>query len=224
MEREKVIKRLAGELADIELPHPVRVGIDGVTASGKTGLADELVQPLRALGRHVIRASVDGFHNPAAFRHRRGRDSVRGYYEDSFNHDSIIASVLRPLGPDGDLRYRPARFDFRTDSEVDAPWEEAKRDSILLFDGVFLQRPELCPFWDFRIFVDADFEVAVERACVRDRSRFRSADKVREVLRRRYVPGQTLYLETVRPLEKADVVVDNNDFQKPSLNRYRSRM
>jgi hypothetical protein len=40
----------------------VRVAIDGVDGVGKTTLADELVAPLQLLGRDVIRASIDGFH------------------------------------------------------------------------------------------------------------------------------------------------------------------
>ncbi len=63
MNRRDVISRLAGMIADIRLGHPVRVGIDGVDAAGKTVLSDELAGSVRARGRHLIRASVDGFHN-----------------------------------------------------------------------------------------------------------------------------------------------------------------
>ena len=45
-------------------------------------LADELIEPLRARGRSVIRASIDGFHNPREIRHQQGRDCPKGYYED----------------------------------------------------------------------------------------------------------------------------------------------
>ena len=130
-------------IAEIHLDHPVRIGIDGVDASGKTMLAEELVAPLEARGRYVIRVSIDGFHSPQVTRHRQGRSSPRGYYEDSFNHKAILSCVLLPLGANGDLRYRSAQFDFRTASPANVPWQEAAPDSVLLFDGVFLHRPEL---------------------------------------------------------------------------------
>lgn len=217
MGRSEVIERLADAIAVIRLDHPVRVGIDGVDCAGKTVLADELVAPLVSRGRHVIRASADGFHNPRSIRHRRGRTCPEGYYEDSFDYEAILSSILKPLGPEGDLKYRAAVFDFRTDSPVDAPWRTAPPDAVLIFEGIFLQRPELLPHWDFSIFVEAGFDVTIERAFRRDRDLFETKDKTQEIYEERYIPGQKLYLSTQRPAEKADVVVDNNDFDRPVL-------
>jgi len=97
MSRTAVISQLADQISSIELSHPVRVGIDGVDASGKTMLSDELIEPLEVRGRAVIRASVDGFHNPSEIRHRQGRSSPRGFYEDSFNNEALLACILLPL-------------------------------------------------------------------------------------------------------------------------------
>ena len=217
MRRSNVITRLADMIAAIRLSHTVRVGIDGVDCAGKTVLAEELVEPLVSRGRPVIRASVDGFHNPRDKRHRRGRASLLGYYEDSFDYQAILSCVLLPLGPDGDTRYKPAVFDFRSDSPVDAPWCVAPRDAILVFEGIFLHRPELLPHWDFSVFVEAEFDVTIRRAFLRDRDLFETRDKTREIYEERYIPGQKLYLSTQRPFEKADVILDNNDVRHPAL-------
>jgi len=83
MKRTDAISQLAGLIAAVRLERPVRVGIDGVDCSGKTMLADELIEPLQSHDREVIRASIDGFHNAREMRHRQGRGSPRGYYEDS---------------------------------------------------------------------------------------------------------------------------------------------
>ena len=114
-----------------------------------------------------------------------------------------------PLGPGGSLRYRRAVFDFRADSPLKAAVEEAPFDAVLLFDGVFLLRPELCEYWDFAIFVHADFEVTVRRAEVRDRELFGSAATVRNRYQQRYIPGQRLYLFEVEPERRANVVINN---------------
>ena len=219
MNRAAVIAELADRIASIHLDHPVRVGIDGVDASGKTMLATELVAPLRDRGRLVVRASIDGFHNPRAVRHRQGPASPRGYYEDSFNHEAILSCVLLPLGPGGNRRFKPAVFDFRADSEVNCPWQDAPRDAVLLFDGVFLHRPELREHWDFSIFVQVGFDLTLKRAQRRDAHLFGSAERVREVYRQRYIPGQRLYLGAESPSQRADVVFDNTDIQNPALSR-----
>ena len=121
MNRKRVLSHLVKMIVDIQLDHPIRVGIDGVDCSGKTMLANELVKILHSFDRKVIRAFIDGFHNPREVSYHKGRSSPRGYYEDSFNHDAIVSCILEPLGPGGNLKYRSASFDFKSNSEVYAP-------------------------------------------------------------------------------------------------------
>jgi uridine kinase len=217
MERREVIDNIASRIAAIARPHPVRVAIDGVDASGKTTFADELAPVLTALGRPVIRASIDGFHNPAAVRRRRGALSPEGYYHDSFNYPALIAALLDPLGRGGSLVFRRAVFDFRTDTVVETPLERAGPNSILLFDGVFLLRPELRNYFDFSIFLRADFSVTVARAERRDLDLLGTVEEVRRRYRERYVPGQELYLSSVKPEQWASVVIENNDPLRPEI-------
>src|SRR5687767_7604524 len=80
MKRSQLLDEIASRISRIQQKHPVRVAIDGVDAAGKTTMAEELVAPLKAYGRPVIRASIDGFHNPARVRHNRGAASPAGYY------------------------------------------------------------------------------------------------------------------------------------------------
>jgi uridine kinase len=215
--REEVLDQLADRIVAIQRTHLVRVALDGIDAAGKTTLADELAQRIEQRGRPVVRASIDGFHRPRAERYRRGADSPEGYYEDSFDYAALREALLLPLGPDGSRRYRRAAFDFRVDAPVAAAEEYAPVNAVLLFDGVFLLRPELNDLWDYRIFVDVDFAVALRRALVRDQTLFGAAEAVRERYERRYIPGQRLYLRTVRPRERADVVVENDDPACPRL-------
>jgi uridine kinase len=217
MTRQDLRSELVRRITRVRRSHPFRVAIDGVDAAGKTTLADELVAPLTRPGRFVIRASIDGFHHPAAVRYRRGRWSPEGYFRDSFNYPQLIDTLLTPLGPGGDHRYRRAIFDFRLDQPVEAPVEEASPDAVLLFDGVFLLRPELRPHWDFSVFVCADFEVTAARAEARDHHLIGSHEQVRQRYAERYVPGQRLYLTEVHPEPHASVVVDNNNVAHPRL-------
>jgi uridine kinase len=215
--RSALLAELARRIEAVRREHPVRVAIDGIDAAGKTTLADELVEPLQRLGRPVIRASIDRFHNCARVRHRRGRESPEGYYLDSFDHAGLVSALLAPLGPGGSRLYRSGIFDHRTDSPVREPAQRAAADAILLFDGVFLLRRELRRYWDFSVFLDADFSVAVARAERRDVELFGSAAQVRKLYRRRYVPGQQLYLSESRPRAWASVVVENDDPLRPVL-------
>jgi len=219
MERADCIRELAARICAIHMDHPLRVGIDGVDASGKTHLADELAKTIT--GRRVIRASIDGFHNPRAMRYARGRLSPDGYYKDSFDHQKLIEKLLEPLGRLSDWNYVPAVFDYRTDQPVQTEIRRTEQSAILLFDGIFLFRPELKAYFDFKIFVRADFSVtvphAIQRALARDET---SKEERRELLnqyQQRYVPGQKLYFQQANPEIQADIIVDNTDFANPGL-------
>lgn len=217
MNRSQLLDYLAGRIIEIKRPHPIRIALDGPDAAGKTTLAQELVAPLQGRGRPVIRASIDGFHNPASIRYSRGPISPEGYYYDSFNYEMLVESLLAPLGPGGSRRYRAAVFDYRTDSAVATETHLAEENAILLFDGVFLLRPEVAVSWDFTVFVDASFEVTLARAQERDAVYLGSREEVRRRYEQRYIPGQKLYFAECRPRERAQVVIDNNDPSKPLI-------
>jgi uridine kinase len=213
--RADLLRDLATIILGRALPHPTRVAIDGVDAAGKTTLANEIAAVLKTCSRQVVRASIDGFHNPKHIRRRD--DSAEGYFRSSFNYQALVDNLLTPLGPNGSRLFRRATFDFRADAAVVSERELAAPDAILLFDGVFLLRTELRTHWDLSIFVQADFETTVARAEVRDRVLFGDAAAVRQRYESRYVPGQRLYLEQEQPRKFADIIVFNNDFGDPRL-------
>jgi uridine kinase len=217
MNRQELIAHLADRIVAVQRSHPVRVAIDGIDAAGKTTLADELAPVVAARGRPIIRASVDGFHRPRAERYRRGSNSPDGYYHDSFDYAALRHTLLEPLGPGGDGRYRRVVFDVRSETPVAMDIEQAPADAVLLFDGVFLLRPELADLWDYRIYVEVAFPVALQRAIIRDQALFGSAEAVVARYAQRYSPGQRFYLEMMRPAMQADVVVKNDDPAQPLL-------
>jgi len=220
MTRAACLIRLADLVTSLRLDHPARVAIDGVDGSGKTTLADELAAALTEAGRETIRASIDDFAQPSDIRYRRNPESGESYFEDAFDYATVRAVLLDPLGPHGNRRFRAAAFDILSDRYIDTPVRIAGADAVLLVDGVFLQRPELDECWDFRIWVDAPFEVTVARAVARDAERGGAGFDIAARRRRydsRYVPGQRLYLERCHPHNRANVVVQNADVNAPEL-------
>jgi uridine kinase len=212
-----MLDQLAKRLRTLQFQHPVRVAVDGVDAAGKTTFADELGTLLMQRGRPVIRASIDGFHRPRAARYRQGTNSPEGYYADSFDYDTLRSALLQPLGPRGSRRFRRVAFNYRTDAPSAAEEEVAAEHAILLFDGVFLLRPEINAQWDYRIFVEAPFAVTIERALLRDSELFGSVEAARARYSERYVPAQELYLKSVDPLRHAQAVVYNEDPAHPTI-------
>ena len=214
--REDLLRRLAAAVGSVTVAHPTRVAIDGPPAAGKTTLADELAVVLRTRGREVIRATIENFLTPRSERYRRGEDSAEGCYYDSTDFGTLHRVLLDPLGPGGNRRFQQAVYDKVTDTTLSEPVTTAPADAVLLFDGVFLLRPELIDQWDLRIFVSAPFEVALDRARIRDQTPFRSATEVERRYRSRYLPSQQFYFDTIRPTDRADIIVHNDEPHRPA--------
>ncbi len=212
-DRRGVLETVAGAVSRPPISRVTRVAIDGVDGAGKTHFADELGEVLRASGRSVIRASVDGFHNPRSIRYRLGRDSPEGFFHDSYDYEQLKAALLDPLSPGGSGHYRTAVFDHRSDRPVSAPNGAAAPGAILLLDGIFLHRPELRTYWDYSIFLEVAFAVSIPRGAQRGEA---SPDP-RAASNQRYVRGQELYLRTCEPTRFATVTINNDDLLAPYI-------
>lgn len=216
--RQEALSALAAVVCGKDLPHPTRVAIDGITASGKSTLARELAEQVDRSGRPVIHLTMDGYHHQREHRYRQGRMSAVGYYEDAYDFGAFVEGVLVPLGPKGDRRYRERIIDLDTDEPVTEDRRLAPADAVVIVDGSFLQRPDVHRFWDVRVFVDTSFAVALERGVAREAASMGGADQAREAYERRYHAAARLYLERARPKQGADVVVDNNDLAHPVVS------
>lgn len=198
-------------------PEYERADLPGSAASlTVTGVVDELALVLRDRAHEVIRSSIESFLLPRAQRYRRGEDSPEGCYHDSFDFDALHRVLLDPLGPHGDRRFQPAVYDRDTDTALSPPVTTAAADAVLLFDGVFLLRPELIGRWDLCIFVSVAFEETLARARIRDLAPLGSAARVEQRFRSRYLPSQQHYFDTVGPTDLADIVVHNDEPERPA--------
>jgi uridine kinase len=215
--RAFVLDKLANGIASLSLGWPTRVAIDGRLAAGKTMLADELAARLCAIGRSVIRTSIDGFHRPKAERYARGRTSPEGYYYESRDLDAVVRLLLAPLGPGGDRQYRTASFDLEKDRRVEQDPRAADANAILIVDGTFLQRPELVGAFDVAIYVATADDIASARGIGRDAAQLGGASAARELYAARYRPAFDLYERLCAPETHADAVFGNDDLAHPRL-------
>ena len=115
-ERRAVLTRVADALPDLE--RPLLVVVDGADGAGKTWLADELGELLRARGRVVVRASMDGFHHPRAHRHEHGR-TAETVWTRSYDYRSLRRELLDPWCQGPGTSYRCRIHDLARDAYVD---------------------------------------------------------------------------------------------------------
>lgn len=213
--RDAVLRDLAERLLALRPGERVAVAVDGFDGAGKTVLADQLAGVVAGLPdpRSVLRVSIDGFHRPRAQRLARGRGPGT-FYEDSYDYAAFRRAVVDPF-----RRGEPvtsAVNDVEADRPVHPDPVAVAADTVLLVDGIFLQRPELADVWDAAVWVDVPFTVSVPRG----NARFgdgHDPDPEAES-NRRYVEGQRLYLAAADPRARATWVLDNTDLARPELH------
>ncbi|KFN02889.1 hypothetical protein D0U04_18760 [Bacillus clarus] len=215
MHRQKRMKEIADHILKLNLTHPIRVGVSGITASGKTTFANELVEEITKRGEKVIRASIDDFHNPRVIRYAQGKESARGYYEDAHDYTAFKERLLMPLGPNGDLRYETISHNLITDILVHSQPLVAPPNMMLIVDGTFLFKKDIRSLFDYKIFVDTDFEIARKRGAKRETEAFGSYEEAEKMFLNRYHAACRMYIEEHNPKECADVVFCNSDFDNP---------
>ena len=180
------------------------VAVDGVDGAGKTTFGDVLAERLRERHRHVVRASIDGYHHPLAYRRAEGR-TVKAVWERHFDHVALRRELLDPWRAGPPATCRVAVHDVVSDEPVTGPGLLVPPEGVLVVDGLFCQRPELAGCWDLVVFLDVPFEVSVSRMAARDGS----VDDVDDPDQRRYIEAQLTYMELCDPRGRADVLVDN---------------
>jgi uridine kinase len=131
----------------------------------------------------------------------------------------LTEQVLVPLGPGGSRQIRTQVHDLATDRPLDGAPVTIPPEAVVLVDGTFLQRPELDGSWDQVIYIDTDPVVARARARERDADLFGSPEAVEEMYATRYHPACALYIAECDPVQRADMLVGNDDPQHPVLVR-----
>ncbi|HET8929839.1 MAG TPA: hypothetical protein VFN21_04195 [Acidimicrobiales bacterium] len=219
--RTRVLKTMADRVGACRGKR-VLVGIDGRSGVGKSTFADELAGMLEARDVATVRSTTDLFHRPLSERMRLGPTSPTGYYRDSHQLDVIVDELLTPFR-EGSGRVLVGAFD-EPSNQPDRHTATVPERAVLVFDGLFLRRPELRSFWDLSVLLVAD------RRCDAAWLDYLGSDlpadaseHAAEVDRRlerarwpRYRTGWRTYVESVQD-QPTDIEIDNEDFAAPSI-------
>lgn len=140
---------LAKKIAALKKDHPLLVAIDGVDGAGKSFFANNLSSALMLTlnnagqDRTIFQSSVDFFHNPRLIRRPPQVEEWRSFYENSFNYSALKELLLDPLAQSKEGCVTLKYFDHKTDQPLSDENVSFKKHDILIFDGIFIHRPEL---------------------------------------------------------------------------------
>ena len=214
MKQAEVFSFIASELSKVREAEykPIRVAINGIEGTGKTTFAISLVKYLNGHNQNAIHITIDGFHFNKKARYRQGRNSAKGYYEDSYDEKSFVENVL--LRSQGNPpEYIEATHDLESDAYLNLLPKKLHPEAILVTDGCYLFKAIFNEFWDFRIYLRTDFEIALERGVKRDQIALGGYDSAKQKFEQRYHAASKRYISEVNPQSLADIIVDVSNFE-----------
>ncbi len=202
-EATRIIKNIRPQLG----AHTFLLGVDGMGTAGKTTLAMALEAQLRAQEYTVTVLHIDDFIHPRALRYTDAFAPWECYYNVQWRYDYLIAQILDPIKRGEALTGSVELYDKPNDSYLLQPISVSV-GSILILEGIFLQRPELKDFFDYMVYIHVPEARRLARARVRDGYIGDTAAIDTHYLNR-YFPAERHYLQACRPIETADYVIYN---------------
>lgn len=174
----------------------ILIGIAGGTGSGKTTLADKLVDSFGRDEVSILRH--DNYYKRHDEMDYEARTKLNYDHPDAFDTDLLCEHIrLLKSGQSIDMPVYDYTIYNRSDRTV-----HVDTAPVIVLEGILIfAEPALCDLMDIKVFVDTDADVRILRRIVRDvKERGRSLDSV-----------ISQYLTTVKPMHE--------QFVEPSKRR-----
>ncbi|MCA0989660.1 hypothetical protein [Pseudalkalibacillus hwajinpoensis] len=168
---------------------PFVLGIDGLSRSGKTTFVSKLEHYFKSLGYRTVTFHIDDYIEPRNRRYDTGHEEWFEYY--------FLQWDIKKL--------KEELFD-RVKTGVKLDQGVVNNDSlvadIVIIEGVFLQRKEWRGAFDRMLYLDCAKAVRFQRETAGTQKKIKKFED-------RYWKAEEYYLESVRPGEKADIVIES---------------
>jgi uridine kinase len=169
-------------------PGPLLLGVDGRGGSGKSTLARLLEKTWP--DTQVI--EMDDFYLPV--QQRPNNPAPLG---GNFDLTRLKSQILVPLAAGHSARYQ--RYDWEADTL--AEWHDVTASRYVIVEGVYSTIGTQRTFYDYRVWVDAPYDVRLSRGIARD------GEGMRKTWVEVWMPAEDRYVAEEAPAAHADLVV-----------------
>ena len=181
------------------------IGIDGLGGAGKSTASEKLYKYFNDNRYHVTLLHIDDFIYPKVIRYNDNYAEWECYYNLQWRYDYLINDVILPIKSGNDFNSKIELYDKDNDvyfsSDVNVPV-----GSIVIIEGVFLQRKELKDLFDYMIYIDIPEAVRLNRVLERD-GYIGERQQIKTKYNDRYFPAEHHYIEVCSPSKNADYII-----------------
>ena len=184
------------------------VAISGIDASGKSTVAQQLVEGLKRRGLNVVLIGLDAWHNLPEERFNK-ENPGKHFYAHAFRFGELFQLLINPLRRNRSIRLM---VDVTRLPENDVVWHtyDFQRVDVIVLEGIFLLKREWQKHYDLAFWVECSFETALERAIARNQEGLPEEEIIRDY-RGIYFPAQRLHLANDDPRTGADGIIENDE-------------
>lgn len=183
------------------------IGIDGLGGSGKSTISNMLSERLSNKGYNNIILHIDDFIFPRNIRYNAEYPEWQCYYNLQWRYDYLTNDILLPIKQNRVLDSYIELYDKESDNYKKEKLE-IKSKTIVIVEGIFLQRKELKGLFDYVIYIDVTECIRLERLIKRD-TYIGSESDIISKYQNRYFPAEHKYIEECNPRKQADYVINN---------------
>ena len=181
------------------------VGIDGLGGSGKTTVADSLKLKLQSRGYDTYILHIDDFIHPKHVRYNESKEEWYCYYNIQWRYDYLVKEILLHIKNNDQIDKLIEIYDKENDNYI-LETIGISAGSILLLEGIFIQREELRKYLDFTIYIDTPKQVRLKRVLERDLY-IGEVEDINNKYKGRYFPAEEKYISEYCPIENANFVL-----------------
>ena len=181
------------------------VGIDGLGGAGKSTIVNSLKLQLQNENYNTYVLHIDDFIHPKYIRYDESKEAWDCYYNVQWRYDYLIEKILSPIKKGEIIDTVIELYDKENDKYILQPIC-VPYGSVLILEGVFLQRKEIKSYLDFVIYLDVPKEVRLNRVLERDKY-IGGVEDIKNKYERRYFPAEEKYTLEYSPIENADFVL-----------------
>lgn len=199
-------------------PEPLVIGIAGGSGSGKTTVAQEILQ--RVGPSRIAFLQHDSYYKDLSGLPPTQRAEVNFDHPNSLETDLLIQHIAALR--DGKTVEVPI-YDFSTHSRTDRSFTVQPRGVILVEGILIFTEAALREMFDVKIFVDTDSDIRFIRRLERDLTeRGRTTESV---VKQYQTTVRPMHLEFVEPSKRyADVIIPEGGFNAAALDMVVARI
>lgn len=181
------------------------IGIDGLGGAGKSTISEKICTELENRNLPTILLHIDDFIHTREIRYNSAYPEWQCYYHLQWRYDYFI-EIINRLNNHADGNIEIALYDKNNDNYINKIYD-IKKKTIILVEGIFLQRKELQGIFDYMIYIDIPESVRMQRVLKRD-TYIGNAQQIIEKYENRYFPAERNYCKQYHPEQTADFIID----------------